>query len=138
MWRAVFAFSLVDNILSIEEQQLLVAYLKAVPFSDIQLEILKEDFIHPQNVEYLYRQITEQRHKERFCILARALVWCEGDIIRQEEIILKRLSCLGHGVDKDILNLSRHHPHIRTYYQNYARAGLAGVMKTRPAIQIRA
>lgn len=137
MWRAVFAFSLVDNMLSLEEQKLLQTYLNTIPLSDQQLKILKGDFKDPQDVEALYRKITDPAHKERFCALARALVWCEGDMEKQEEIILRRLHCLSEGEGHDILRKSRNHPHLRTYYQSYAKAGMVGMMKSKPAFELR-
>ena len=76
MWRAVFAFSLVDNTLSLEEQKLLQSSAKTVPFSQTQIDTLKDDFKKPQNVEDLYRKITDPKDKQRFCVLARALAWC--------------------------------------------------------------
>lgn len=138
MWRAVFAFSLVDNMLSMEEQQLLHSYLNAVPFSQSQLDTIKNDFSKPQDVEALYKKITDPKHKERFCVLARALVWCEGDMVRQEEEILKKVSCLANKADDDVLQRTRNHPHLNSYYQNYARAGLVGLMKAPPMVQLRA
>lgn len=137
MWRAVFAFSLVDNMLSMEEQKLLQTYLNAVPFSKNQLDTLKEDFKTPQDVETLYKRITDPAHKERFCILARALVWCEGHMERQEEAILRKVSCMGYGADRDILHGTRNHPHLDDYYQHYARAGVVGLMKARPIMTMR-
>lgn len=81
MWRAVFAFSFVDNSLSIEEQELLRSYLSKVPFTPPQLAILRADMQKPRhNVEELYRQITDAKDKKQFCLLARARVWCEGSI----------------------------------------------------------
>ena len=136
MWRAVFAFSLVDNMLTLEEQRLLQSYLNSVPFSPVQLDIIKADFKHPQNVETLFQKITEPRHRERFCVLARALVWCEGNMIRQEEEILRRVACLGHGADFDMLRGTRNHPHLEPYYREYARAGMVGLMKSPPLVQM--
>lgn len=127
MWRAVFAFALVDNILSMEEQNLLRTYYNAIPFSDAQRETLRNDFLHPQDVEKLYNRITEPEHRTRFCMLARALVWCEGDMDRQEAEILKRVKCLKDG---DALKESRTHPHLHTCYRNYARAGVGGLVRT--------
>ncbi len=138
MWRAVFAFSLVDNILSIEEQRLLQNYLNAVPFSPAQLAILKNDFREPQDVEALYRSINDPAYRERFCVLARALVWCEGNMEKQEERILRNVACLGHGADADLLRRTRNHPHLDDYYQHYARAGMAGVMKMQPVMNLHA
>ncbi|MCE7887021.1 MAG: TerB family tellurite resistance protein [Alphaproteobacteria bacterium PRO2] len=138
MWRAVFAFSLVDNALSIEEQELLRGYLKTVPFSAAQMDTLKTDFEAPQNVEAMYRKITDPAHKKRFCILARALVWCEGDMDMQEEKILRRVACLKDAPDNDFLRTSRDHPDIDNFYQHYARAGMIGLMRSSSGLRISA
>lgn len=139
MWRAVFAFSLVDNILSLEEQTLLQSYLNSVPFSQDQLAILKGDFKTPQPVEALYKKITEKKDQQRFCVLARALVWCEGDMDKQEQTILKHVGCLASHIDKsDILRGSRNHADLDHYHQNYAKAGVAGLFKHPPAVRLSA
>ncbi len=122
MWRAVFAFSFVDNSLSLEEQEMLKSYLNSVPFSTAQRETLKSDFKKPQDVEAMYRKITQPEHRKRFCVLARALVWCEGDMDRQEEQILRRVACLKSAPDSDYLRESRDHPDIDDFYKHYSRA----------------
>jgi hypothetical protein len=132
MWRAVFAFALVDNMLSIEEQKLLKVYLDTVPFSDAQRAVLRADFKTPQNVEALYKKIANRADRERFCVLARALVWCEGNMDRQEERILRRVSCLADDAHDDVLRRTRKHPHLDSYYEHYAKAGVAGMMKISP------
>jgi hypothetical protein len=137
MWRAVFAFALVDKSLSIEEQELLRAHLKTVPFSPMQRETLKNDFLRPQNVEVMYKQISEPEHKRRFCVLARALAWCEGDLDRQEEEILRRVACMKGTNDEEMLRESRTHPNLRDFYQHYAKAGVAGLMKAGPGFEMR-
>ena len=137
MWRAVFAFSLVDHVLSIEEQTLLQSYLATVPFSYSQLKTLRNDFVEPQDVEDMYAKITEKKDKERFCMLARALVWSEGNMDEQERTILRRLSCMKSGMDSDILKGTRNHPHLNDYYQHYAKSGMVGLMKARPQVEIR-
>lgn len=138
MWRAVFAFSLVDNALSIEEQELLRSYLATVPFSPAQRAILKADFEAPQNVEAQYREITNPEHKKRFCVLARALVWCEGDMDLQEEQILRRLACLKNASENDFLRESRDHPDIQDFHTHYSRAGVIGLMRASSGLRISA
>lgn len=127
MWRAVFAFSLVDHVLTLEEQELLKSYKAKVPFSKEQLEILGKDFKNPQDIEALYNKITEKDDKKRFCVLARALVWSDGDMDAQETEILKRVACLKAPEGREILSGTRDHPHINTYYQEYAKAGVMGL-----------
>lgn len=138
MWRAVFAFSLVDNVLSLEEQKMLQIYFKQVPFSNEQIATLKNDFLRPQNIEEMYKKIVHPEHKARFCALARALSWCEGDMDRQEEQILKKLSCIKGTPDYDILRKSREAPDLETLYKSYAQAGLIGFFKPQPSIRMRA
>ncbi|MDB5491869.1 MAG: hypothetical protein JWO78_1718 [Micavibrio sp.] len=137
MWRTVFAFATVDGVLSLEEQQLLQSYRHKVTFSMTQLEILRQDMTTPRDVVAMYKKITQPEHKKRFCILARALSWCEGDMDRQEQAILKQLDCFKSGADADILRSTRGHPHVHDYYQEYARAGIMGLRKSAPAVQIR-
>lgn len=124
MWRAVFAFSLADNVLSLEEQQLLSSYLRNTPFSPAQLDVIKRDLTKPQNVEKLYKQITEHKHRERFCMLARALAWCEGDVDAQEERILKHVACLSSDEHVGFLKNTRNDPLVA----RYARTGKMGIL----------
>lgn len=132
MWRSVFAFAFVDQILSIEEQELLRSYLSQANFSDRQINILREDLRDPPDLNQMYQRITETKDKKRFCVLARALAWCEGNIDHQEKEILKRVSCLGEPQHSDFLYGTRGDAHIKTYYQEYARSGMAGILKTHP------
>lgn len=139
MWRAVFAFTYVDSVLSLEEQELLHAYLKQVPFSTEQLATLKNDLQTPKDVVGLYKKITRKEDKERFCILARAIVWCEGDITAQEKAILKKVSCFEDEEEEiEILESTRDHPYLKTYYQQYARAGMMGLMGIPHSVELRA
>ncbi len=136
MWRAVFAFALADNVLSLEEQELLKSYSSNVDFSNLQRAVIREDFKRPPNILTLHRKITRQQDRERFCVLARALVWCEGDMDRQEEEILKRVSCIkDNDLYRAALKTSRDHAH--DFYQNYARASMAGIFKSTPNVEMR-
>ena len=136
MWRAVFAFAYVDNVLSLEEQDLLHTYLKKVPFSPEQLGILKKDLAQPKDVLGLYKKITRAEDKERFCVLARAIVWCEGDMHEQERAILKKVSCFDEEEEEELLHSTRDHPHLHNYYQQYAKAGMMGLFKPPPGLQM--
>jgi hypothetical protein len=135
MWRAVFAFAFVDNSLSIEEQELLKSYLHQVPFSGTQMNILKEDFKDPPNVVHMFNRITESKHREHFCVLARALVWCEGDMDRQEEMILKRVACLKSDEGAEALRRSRDYAHV--FYKHYAKAGVTSLIRRDPNFEVR-
>lgn len=137
MWRAVFAFALVDNVLSLEEQDILQSHLNTVPFNDIQRAILRRDFKSPQSIEAMYDKITRPEDQEHFCALARALVWCEGDMDKQEERILRHLSCLSEGAGAETLKSSREHPYLKTYTQHYAKANVAGLARASARVELR-
>jgi len=121
MWRAVFAFSLVDGVLSIEEQAILDGHIKDLPFTKHQIERLRNDMKEPQDVEALFNQIEDDANKHRFCELARTLVWCDGDIDRQEKEVLKRVSCIGDK-HRDILTKSGTSLWMKKYMQKYEDA----------------
>ena len=126
MWRAVFAFSFADGVLSVEEQDILSQHIARVPFSKRQMEILHEDFKEPKDAEEMYKGIIDDQDKERFCSLARALAWCEGDMDAQEKLILRRLDCLNTPEGFQLLQKTRNPAAIQTYRDQYKRYGLGG------------
>lgn len=137
MWRAIFAFAYVDNILSVEEQELLNSYLAKVPFSNAQRIILKDDLRNPKDVSDLYGHITRSEDKTRFCVLARALAWCEGDVTEQEKAILKKMTCMGVVEEQEILRQTGGHPHVEAYYNQYAKSGMMGLFHQPHLLEIR-
>lgn len=128
MWRAVFSFAFVDSGLSMSERELLSSYLAKADFSEVQKHILKEDINDPPDVQDMYSHVTRPQDKEKFCSLARALAWSEGNIDLQERAILKKLSCFKGGDDRDLLMKSRDESHVHDYYQHYAKSGVIGLM----------
>lgn len=148
MWRAVFAFALVDGILSIEEQRLLQSYGAQVPFSHDQIEILRADFRNPPSLLEMYRRITAQEHRDRFCTLARALVWCEGSMNREEHDVLAQFDCIRGGSSVDDRGMSggmsgqnrflMHPPVFSGAHQHYAKIGTAAFSRPpRPTVRIK-
>jgi hypothetical protein len=135
MWRAVFAFAMADRTLTPAEHDLLYKYRSGLDFSPEQLEVLRDDFLYPHDAGDLYKHITEAEHRQRFCGMARALAWCDGDLTRQEEAILKRVSCLGGGEHARMLQSSRTDPSVREYYAQYARNGLMGFWQPEPLLK---
>ncbi len=65
MWCAVFVFTFFDNVLSLEEQVLLKAYLNKVSFSPEQLAILKNGLLHPKKVSCFDETEEEILHSTR-------------------------------------------------------------------------
>lgn len=134
MWRTVFAFSLVDHNLTMEEQKLLSQYLTSVPFSPHQAETLRRDFMMPQDVEALFHAIPTKDLKKRFCELARTLVWSKGDMNLQEKTILRRVACLGQGEHRTILRESGMSDAILRYHEQYEKAYMQGQPSQIPMI----
>ncbi len=137
MWRAVFAFALADGNMSAAERALLNEYKANTAFSPQQLAILRDDFAYPHDVQEMYRHIARPEDKHRFCVMARALAWCDGDLDKQDEIILQRVSCLGTTADADILRQSRAHPDIEEFHERYIKSGVAGFMRERHLFEVR-
>jgi hypothetical protein len=137
MWRAVFAFAFVDKVFSIEEQEFLSTRIRSVNFSDKQRNILKEDLTSPPNIEAMYGRITQREDRERFCALARALVWSEGDMEEQERVILGRVGCMKSEEGMETLRSSRTHPSLQEYHEYYEKAGMAGLFDKNPRFEIR-
>ena len=129
MWRTLFSFALVDQVLTLEEQTLLSQYLTSVPFSQKQRDILLSDMKAPHDVEVLYQQITEAEHRKRFCELARTLVWSKGDMDLQEKIILRRVACIAHGEHWETLKKTRLSDYSDNFHEQYERVGLLGYIQ---------
>lgn len=92
MWRAVFAMAHADNIVTADEKDFMEGYLKNVPFSDEQKETLQNDMIEAQDVHEMFSMVTDLEDQSAFFQFSRELVWCDGDLDRQEEEIKSRLT----------------------------------------------
>ena len=115
MWRALVAFALSDHRFSLEEQTILSHHLTSANLNREEKLILKRDMTKPQNVAYFYEKIKSDKLKKRFCELARTLVWCDGDITRQEKEILKRVRCFKVHDEMEILKYSGTAEFIKQY-----------------------
>ncbi len=138
MWRAVFAFAMADREITPGEAALLREYRASLRFTPEQAAQMEQDFAYPPDVQDMYRQITLPEHKQRFCAMARALAWCEGDLDKQDERILKRVSCLGTMEERDHLRKSRENPELQSYYDQYTRNGVTGFYRPPHVLEVRA
>jgi len=138
MWRALFAFAMADGELTAAELDLLHEYKEYVHFSAHQLQILHDDFLAPKHPEDMYKKITADEDKHRFCIMARALAWSEGDLGKQEERILKHVSCLNSKEHSDVFQDTREHPAIESFVDRYSHSGTLGFMQAPRIVELRA
>lgn len=134
MWRSVFAFAMADHTMPPAELDLLNEYRAEAKFSPEQLVRLRDDFLYPHNPEEFYNSITDDRHKKRFCAMARALAWADGDLSKQDETILKRMTCLNSGSNIEIFRNSRTDPELRDFHDQYTKSGMLGLWQTPPRI----
>lgn len=91
MWRALFAISHADAVVSAEERSFMNRVLQEQPFNEAQRAILEQDIEQKQDVTALFARITDQHDRSQFFHYARTLVWADGDFGHQEQQILTRL-----------------------------------------------
>lgn len=136
MWRALFAFALSHGTMLPERMNVLDEARNDVPFSLHQLTVLRDDFQYPHDIEYLYKQISDPAHKHKFCAMARALAWSDGDMDAQDERILERVACLG-GEDRQFLSDSRADPELHSYLEQYTQSGMLGLWQAPHIVNLR-
>ncbi|MAE50583.1 MAG: hypothetical protein CMH27_02105 [Micavibrio sp.] len=91
MWRALFAMSHADNIVTDEEIRFMTEALEDLPFSPEQKNILKEDIFNPQDIVEMYGKISDPTDQAAFFNFARELVWIDGDYGEEEQEIMLTL-----------------------------------------------
>lgn len=91
MWRTVVALAHADGVVVPEEEAFVENYISTLPFTDEQRETLREDLRTPQNAYEMFEQISERSDQAEFFQFARMLIWCDGDLDRQEDQIFKHL-----------------------------------------------
>lgn len=94
MWRALFAFAVVDRVLTLEKRRILKNFLKGTVFTESQKAVLDRDMKAPKDVEWLFVRITAPEYRQKFCTLARELVGHQGADLPQAEQLLQHLSRL--------------------------------------------
>ena len=127
MWRALFAFAFMDDVMSAQEKALLRAYQSQAVFSADQLAVMRDDFRTPKDPSALFAKISNAQDRVRFCALARALMWCDGDPARQEVEILRRVGCLSRPDNIEMFRKTRDSDMTHSYYAQYAKAGVIGM-----------
>lgn len=135
MWRAVFAFAFTDGVLSKEEKNVLSDHLKDVDLTEDQKKTLVKDMQSNASVVDLFNKITSDIYKQLFCDVARTLAWCEGQIQRQEEEILKRVACLKQPENNTFLKKSSTSSIFERYLKQYRETGKIGAKKPLPLFE---
>lgn len=109
MWRTLFAVTHADDVVTGEEIRFMMEALEDIPFTAEQQEILKDDISTPQDIEEMFKQISNPKDQALFFNFARDLVWIDGDYGSEEQDImlkLKRLHIQDVNIDTLIGNTS--------------------------------
>lgn len=96
MWRAIFAISHADHVVSAEERRFMIKALNTNKFSPEQRAVLESDMEAPQDIATMFARIEEQKDRSRFFYFARMLLWCDGDFAAQEQKLLTELGKAHH------------------------------------------
>ncbi len=89
MWRGVVVMIHADNLVAPQELSFINDYIKDMNLSPEQLETIFDDLKNPQNPHEIFSQITDEQDKKDFFALARAVAWCDGNFVKQEERIIE-------------------------------------------------
>ncbi len=91
MWRTLFAVAHADNIVTDEELEFMAHVLNDVDFTSEQTKTLKDDILHPKDVEEMFRGVTDEEDRSNFFNFARDLVWVDGDFGSEEQSVMIKL-----------------------------------------------
>lgn len=91
MWRALFALTHADAVVTPEERGFMNRVLAEETFNEAQKAILEQDMQQKHDVTALFTKITDQQDRSQFFHYARTLVWCDGDFGEEEQQLLLKL-----------------------------------------------
>ncbi len=91
MWRALFAMTHADGVVTTEEIDFMRNALETVPFNAVQRDLLCDDMAQVQNIFSLFEKVTEVSDQLEFFNLAHKLVYIDGDYGSDEQAILIKL-----------------------------------------------
>jgi|AntRauTorcE11897_2_1112592.scaffolds.fasta_scaffold01916_2 hypothetical protein len=124
MWRALFAFAVVDRVLTLEKRCIFARFLEDTVFTPSQTAILTRDAKSPKDVEWLFVRITAPEYRDKFCMLARKLVCYQGEATGQAEQLLQHLS---HLADKNGRQDRGSFCALQIEYNVYRQTGVPGL-----------
>lgn len=91
MWRAVIAMVHADGVVTPHETAFIQDSIKDARLSKGQMKVLSEDLQTPQDSYLMFSKIVNPEDKKDYFSLARAIGWSDGDLDKQEKLILKNL-----------------------------------------------
>lgn len=91
MWRTLFAVAHADDVVTDEEVRFMAEALEDVPFSEVQRGVLNDDAKHPQDIEDMFKGISDVRDQAAFFKFAHTLVHIDGDYGAEEQNVMLKL-----------------------------------------------
>ena len=91
MWRTLFAVAHADDVVTDEEVRFMAEALEDVPFSDDQRAVLNEDAKHAQDIEKMFKGVSDVKDQAAFFKFARELVHIDGDYGAEEQAVMLKL-----------------------------------------------
>jgi len=91
MWRAVIAMVHADGVVTPQEMAFVQESISNIGLSQLQMNTIGHDLKTPQDSYEMFKCIDSQVDKKDYFALARAISWCDGDLDKQEQTILRNL-----------------------------------------------
>ena len=92
MWRTIFALAHADAVVKREELLFMAETMEDLPFSEEQLNALRDDVIHPKCVDEMYEKVTDILDQATFFEFARELVHIDGAFVTEEQAVMLRVN----------------------------------------------
>ncbi len=91
MWRAIFALSHADDIVTDDEIRFMAEAMEDIPFSAEQQEILKDDIATPQDPVKMFTGVSDPKDQTNFFKFAQDMVMADGDFGKAEQEVMIKL-----------------------------------------------
>ncbi|MCD8496607.1 MAG: TerB family tellurite resistance protein [Alphaproteobacteria bacterium] len=100
LWRAVFSLVHADNEVTEEERGYIDGMMHVFRFSDEQKAVVARDVEDAPDTISLFNAMRSERHQKQFFVMARTVLWCDGEFQEEEQAVVERLrSSLGSRAD---------------------------------------
>ena len=91
MWRTLFALTHADNIITPEELEFMTEALDKLSLTRAQYDQLVNDMAAKQDIEALFKHVTDLADREQFFAIAYTLANIDGDFAGEERDAILRL-----------------------------------------------
>ncbi|MCD8562808.1 MAG: TerB family tellurite resistance protein [Alphaproteobacteria bacterium] len=91
LWRAVFSLVHADNEVTDEERDYIEGMMQVFRFSEEQRAVVARDLLEAQDVVVFFNALKSERHQKQFFVMARTVLWCDGEFQEEEQAAVERL-----------------------------------------------